>query len=133
MTERESEGDCSPPEMFGRLRGEDRVEEACRSFENYLVEMIVEEGKVRDLMDVEELLYCWGNLRSPVFVELVSRFYGELCNDLFSADKSGEESEEKMTNVSETMFQVGLRATSTIENIEEIGRMIVDTRISFGR
>ena len=37
--------------------GED-VEEACRSFENYLVEMIAKEGKVRDLTDVEELLYC---------------------------------------------------------------------------
>ncbi|KAH0726328.1 hypothetical protein KY290_002153 [Solanum tuberosum] len=60
------------------------VEDACRSFENYLVEMIVEEGKMRDLADVEELLYCWKNLKSPVFIELVSRFYGELCRDLFS-------------------------------------------------
>lgn len=59
------------------------VEDACRSFENYLVEMIVEEGKVRDLMDVEELLYCWKNLNCPVFIDLVSRFYGELCKDLF--------------------------------------------------
>ncbi|XWS74433.1 hypothetical protein CRYUN_Cryun02cG0215700 [Craigia yunnanensis] len=66
--------------------GYDDVEDACRSFENYLVEMIVEEGKVRDLMDVEELLYCWKNLTSPVFIDLVSRFYGELCTDLFSAD-----------------------------------------------
>ncbi|ONK62580.1 uncharacterized protein A4U43_C07F5590 [Asparagus officinalis] len=62
--------------------GED-VDEACKSFENYLVEMIVEEGKVRDLNDVEELLYCWNSLKSPVFVDLVSRFYGELCKDLF--------------------------------------------------
>ena len=65
--------------------GYDDVEDACRSFENYLVEMIVEEGKVSDLMDVEELLYCWKNLTSPVFIDLVSRFYGELCTDLFSA------------------------------------------------
>ncbi|KAK4738595.1 hypothetical protein R3W88_002292 [Solanum pinnatisectum] len=62
----------------------DDVEDACRSFENYLVEMIVEEGNMRDLADVEELLYCWKNLKSPVFIELVSRFYGELCRDLFS-------------------------------------------------
>ncbi|KAF8402505.1 hypothetical protein HHK36_010590 [Tetracentron sinense] len=62
------------------------VKNACRSFENYLVEMIVEEGKVRDLMDVEELLYCWKNLKCPVFVDLVCRFYGELCKDLFSAE-----------------------------------------------
>nr|XP_023912604.1 transcription repressor OFP17 [Quercus suber]POF10254.1 transcription repressor ofp17 [Quercus suber] len=64
--------------------GDEDLEDACRSFENYLVEMVVEEGKVRDLMDVEELLYCWKNLKSPVFVDLVCRFYGELCRDLFS-------------------------------------------------
>ncbi|KAE8688559.1 putative Ovate family protein 4 [Hibiscus syriacus] len=67
-----------------RKRASSDVEDACRSFENYLVEMIVEEGKVSDLMDVEELLYCWKNLTSPVFIDLVSRFYGELCTDLFS-------------------------------------------------
>nr|XP_004242548.2 transcription repressor OFP17 [Solanum lycopersicum] len=63
---------------------QDDVEDACRSFENYLAEMIVEEGKMRDIMDVEELLYCWKNLKSPVFIDLVCRFYGELCKDLFS-------------------------------------------------
>ncbi|KAK3218949.1 hypothetical protein Dsin_012919 [Dipteronia sinensis] len=68
------------------------VEDACRSFENYLVEMIVEEGKVGDLMDVEELLYCWKNLKSPVFVDLVCRFYGELCKDLFSPEDDDDES-----------------------------------------
>ncbi|KAK7276113.1 hypothetical protein RIF29_17246 [Crotalaria pallida] len=70
-------------------KGEDSsqdVEDACRSFENYLVEMIVEEGKTKDLMDVEELLYCWRNLKCPVFIDLVCRFYGELCKDLFSSD-----------------------------------------------
>ncbi|KAK4355951.1 hypothetical protein RND71_024922 [Anisodus tanguticus] len=66
------------------------VEDACRSFENYLAEMIVEEGKMRDLMDVEELLYCWKNLKSPVFIDLVCRFYGELCKDLFSNSSSPE-------------------------------------------
>lgn len=63
---------------------EEEVEGACRSFENYLTEMIVEEGKMRDLVDVEELLYSWKNLKCPVFVDLVCRFYGELCKDLFS-------------------------------------------------
>ncbi|EOA28433.1 hypothetical protein CARUB_v10024641mg [Capsella rubella] len=62
------------------------VEDACRSFENYLIHLIVEEGKLDDLMDIEELLYCWKNLKSPVFIELVSRFYGELCRDLFSGE-----------------------------------------------
>lgn len=64
----------------------EEVEDACRSFENYLAEMIVEEGKTKDLMDVEELLYCWKNLKCPVFIDLVCRFYGELCKDLFSSD-----------------------------------------------
>lgn len=64
---------------------EKKEEEACRSFESYLMEMLVEEGKARDLKDVEELLQCWERLRSPVFVELVWSFYGELCNDLFHA------------------------------------------------
>lgn len=70
--------------------GDDVIEDSCRSFENYLVEMIVEEGKVRDLMDVEELLYCWKNLKCPVFHDLVCRFYGELCRDLFSGDEDEE-------------------------------------------
>lgn len=77
---------------YARLNGatkkevifEDDVEDACRSFENYLAEMIVEEGKMRDLIDVEELLYYWKNLKCPVFIDLVCRFYGELCKDLFS-------------------------------------------------
>ncbi|RID66692.1 hypothetical protein BRARA_D01813 [Brassica rapa] len=61
------------------------VEDACRSFENYLTHL-TEEGKMDDLMDIEELLFCWKNLKSPVFIELVSRFYGELCRDLFSGE-----------------------------------------------
>ncbi|XP_059625223.1 transcription repressor OFP17 [Cornus florida] len=69
------------------VSGQDDVEDACRSFENYLAEMIVEEGKVKDLIDVEELLYCWKNLKCPVFIDLVCRFYGELCKDLFSSNE----------------------------------------------
>ncbi|KAI4307554.1 hypothetical protein L6164_030728 [Bauhinia variegata] len=72
-------------------QGQD-VEDACRSFENYLVEMIVQEGKTTDLMDVEELLYCWKNLKCPVFIDLVCRFYGELCKDLFSSDSEQDHS-----------------------------------------
>ncbi|GJN40500.1 hypothetical protein PR202_gb29721 [Eleusine coracana subsp. coracana] len=60
-----------------------KKEEACRSFESCLMEMLVEEGKARDLQDVEELLRCWERLKSPVFIDLVCRFYGELCNDMF--------------------------------------------------
>ncbi|KAH7564768.1 hypothetical protein JRO89_XS09G0023100 [Xanthoceras sorbifolium] len=71
--------------------GNEEVEDACRSFENYLVEMIVEEGKVGDLTDIEELLYCWKNLKCPVFIDLVCRFYGELCKDLFSPEENDEE------------------------------------------
>ncbi|KAL1545091.1 transcription repressor OFP17-like [Salvia divinorum] len=67
----------------------DRVEEACKSFEKYVVEMIVDKRKVRDLGDVEELLHCWMELRSPVFLDLVCRFYRELCTDLFSTNHLG--------------------------------------------
>ncbi|KAG6436799.1 hypothetical protein SASPL_101701 [Salvia splendens] len=67
-----------------KVEVDDRVEEACRSFEKYVVEMIVDERKVRDLGDVEELLHWWKELRSPVFLDLVCRFYRELCTDLFS-------------------------------------------------
>ncbi|KAL4334632.1 hypothetical protein GQ457_07G031560 [Hibiscus cannabinus] len=74
------------PATCMRRRGSSDVEDACRSFEKYLVEMIVEEGKVSDLMGVEELLYCWNNLTCPVFLDLVSRFYGDLCTDLFTGN-----------------------------------------------
>nr|GLL42868.1 transcription repressor OFP17 [Ipomoea trifida] len=67
---------------------DDTEDSACRRFENYLVEMILEEGKTGDLVDVEELLRCWKSLKSPVFIDLVSRFYGELCKDLFPRDSS---------------------------------------------
>lgn len=70
---------------------QEEVDDACRSFENYLMEMIVEEGKVKDLNDVEELLYCWRNLKSPIFIDLVCRFYGELCKDLFAPDDDSED------------------------------------------
>ncbi|KAG2639044.1 uncharacterized protein LOC120659046 [Panicum virgatum] len=69
------------------------VEAACRSFERHLVEMLVEERKVMDLTDVEELLCCWEKLRCPAFVKLVGRFYGELCMDLFTARDANVSSE----------------------------------------
>ncbi|RZS23392.1 hypothetical protein BHM03_00056313 [Ensete ventricosum] len=72
------------------------VEAACRSFEKYLVEMMVEDGTVRELTDVEELLRCWNSLRSPVFVDLVCRFYAELCSDLFSGSRQHEMDDEAM-------------------------------------
>ncbi|XP_021767840.1 transcription repressor OFP17-like [Chenopodium quinoa] len=74
------------------------VQDVCKDFENYLVEMIVEEGKVKDLMDVEELLYCWRNLKSPVFIDLVCRFYGELCRDLFSPSEDETQSQKTTTS-----------------------------------
>ncbi|OEL23698.1 hypothetical protein BAE44_0015286 [Dichanthelium oligosanthes] len=74
----------------------DDVEAACRSFERHLMEMVVEERKVMDLTDVEELLCCWEKLRCPALVQLVGRFYGELCMDLFSGrdDDVSSESED---------------------------------------
>ncbi|XP_051132345.1 transcription repressor OFP17 [Andrographis paniculata] len=73
---------------LSRPERSDQVEDACRSFENYLVEMIVEEGKMKDLVDVEELLRCWKDLKSPLFLDLVCRFYRELCKDLFIENAS---------------------------------------------
>ncbi|CAJ1960559.1 unnamed protein product [Sphenostylis stenocarpa] len=68
---------CSPlVPAYVRAFGVDKreaclqVEDTCRIFENYLVEIIVEEGKMRDLMDVEEFLHCWKNLKCPVFIDL---------------------------------------------------------------
>lgn len=77
--------------------GDGDVEEACRGFERQLMEMLVEEAKVGDLMDVEELLGCWEDLKAPVFVRLVGRFYGDLCMDLFAGlddDVSSESSDD---------------------------------------
>ncbi|KAH6766074.1 hypothetical protein C2S52_017057 [Perilla frutescens var. hirtella] len=73
--------------MMSSKAGDDGVEDACRSFEKYVMDMLVEEeeGKIRDLGDVEQLLYCWKELRSPVFLDLVCRFYRDLCSDLFSS------------------------------------------------
>uniref|UniRef100_A0A803L5L7 2Fe-2S ferredoxin-type domain-containing protein n=1 Tax=Chenopodium quinoa TaxID=63459 RepID=A0A803L5L7_CHEQI len=68
------------------------VQDVCKDFENYLVEMIVEEGKVKDLMDVEELLYCWRNLKSPVFIDLTHRYF---C----TTDSSKDGNEEQQINV----------------------------------
>jgi hypothetical protein len=76
--------------MVERLRsrtsactGEEK--DACHSFETCLMEILTEEGKARDRQDVEELLQCWERLKSPVFVDLVCRYYGDLCKDLFSS------------------------------------------------
>ena len=67
------------------------VEAACRSFERHLMEKLVEERKVMDLTDVEELLCCWEKLRCPAFVRLVGRFYGELCMDFFSSAQDADD------------------------------------------
>ncbi|KAF6174363.1 hypothetical protein GIB67_027834 [Kingdonia uniflora] len=82
-----TESPLSPAYVKTKNKRTGEVKDACQSFENYLVEMLVEDGKVRDLIDVEELLYCWKNLRCPVFVNLVSMFYAELCKDLFSGQE----------------------------------------------
>ncbi|KAF8104036.1 hypothetical protein N665_0181s0057 [Sinapis alba] len=67
-------------------REEDDVKEACRRFEDYMIHVIVEEGKFEDVMDMEEVIYHWNHLNNPIFIELVTRFYGELCTDLFPSD-----------------------------------------------
>nr|GMD15736.1 transcription repressor OFP17-like [Ipomoea batatas] len=63
----------------GRIPDEMDGGDACRRFEKCLAGIVAgEEGRImaiRDLnMDVEDLVYCWENLR----------FYRELCKDVFS-------------------------------------------------
>lgn len=79
--------------MQRMAKDDSNAQDACQSFENYFLKMIGEEGKIRDLVDVEELLYCWKNLKNPLFMNIVCRFYGELCKDLFSShvDNDGED------------------------------------------
>ncbi|CAH8391670.1 unnamed protein product [Eruca vesicaria subsp. sativa] len=68
------------------IREGDDVKEACRRFEDYMIHVFVEEGKFDDVMDMEEVLYHWNHLNNPIFIELVTRFYGELCTDLFPSN-----------------------------------------------
>ncbi|KAK1425439.1 hypothetical protein QVD17_20791 [Tagetes erecta] len=82
---------------------DDDAKEACGKFENYLVKMIAEEGKMKDLVDVEELLYCWKNLKSPVFMNLVCRFYGELCKDLFSSNVDNDNGDDNDDDIRKLM------------------------------
>ena len=58
------------------------------------MEMLLEEHKMRDLKDVEDLIYCWDSLKSPVFADLVCRFYGEL--DLFSDETESPTVDDKL-------------------------------------
>ncbi|KQK06873.1 transcription repressor OFP17 [Brachypodium distachyon] len=75
--------------------GEEEKEEACQSFESCLMEILMEDGgKVRDLQDVEELLQSWERLKSPVFVDLVCRFYVELCKDVFGVEDANADRDE---------------------------------------
>ncbi|KAJ0250779.1 hypothetical protein HA466_0140620 [Hirschfeldia incana] len=67
-------------------REEDDVKEACRRFEDYMIHVIVEEGKFDDVIDMEQVIYHWKHLNNPIFIELVTRFYGELCTDLFPSN-----------------------------------------------
>ncbi|RRT71039.1 hypothetical protein B296_00024741 [Ensete ventricosum] len=74
----------------------DEVGAACRSFRSCLAEMLAEEGRVEDLVNVEELLHHWSCLRSPAFVELVCSFYEQVCNELFTGSEEEEEEEEEL-------------------------------------
>jgi len=46
--------------------------------------MVVEDKNLRDLMAVEELMYCctYQNLRCPIYRDLLSHFYAEICSDI---------------------------------------------------
>ncbi|KAL6656814.1 hypothetical protein ACP70R_004594 [Stipagrostis hirtigluma subsp. patula] len=77
--------------------------EAYRSFERHLMEILVEERKVMDLTDLRGaalLLACSEKLQCPAFVQLVGRFSGELCLDLFSGrDTDVSSGSDRLTSV----------------------------------
>nr|ADE77859.1 unknown [Picea sitchensis] len=71
------------------------VDNACKQFRKCLIEMVAEDKNVRDLMDVEELLYCYQNLTCPVYRDLVSHFYAEICSDIFLPSASSSFDDEE--------------------------------------
>jgi len=89
----EIEGEA--PLEVARSRPVAAVEDACKQFRKCLIEMVAEDKNVNDLMDVEELLYCYQNLTCPVYRDLLSHFYTEICADIFvdSASSSSDDEE----------------------------------------
>jgi len=83
------------PLKVARLRSIAEVEDACKQFRNYVIEMVAEDKNVNDLMDVEELLYCYQNITCPVYRDLLSQFYAEICSGIFldSASSSSDDEE----------------------------------------
>jgi len=76
------------------------VEDACKQFRNCLIEMVAEEKNVSDLMDVEELLYGYQNIKCPVYRDLLSHFYAEICSDIFVASASSSDDGENLSGSS---------------------------------
>lgn len=83
------------PLKVARSRSMAAVEDACKQFRNYVIEMVAEDKNVDDLMDVEELLYCYQNITCPVYRDLLSQFYAQICSDIFldSASSSSDDEE----------------------------------------
>lgn len=71
------------------------VDNACKQFRKCLIEMVAEDKNVTDLIDVEELLYCYQNLTCPVYRDLVSHFYTEICSDIFLPSASSSFDDEE--------------------------------------
>uniref|UniRef100_A0A0C9RLX4 Glucose-6-phosphate 1-dehydrogenase n=2 Tax=Spermatophyta TaxID=58024 RepID=A0A0C9RLX4_9CONI len=70
-------------ELSVGCRNSSAAAKACQQFRRCLIEMVAEEKNVDDLVDLEEFLYCYRNLRSPVYRELIGRFYVEICVEVF--------------------------------------------------
>ncbi|XP_019178298.1 PREDICTED: transcription repressor OFP17-like [Ipomoea nil] len=106
----------------GRIPDEVDGGDACRRFEKCLAGIVAGEGRMaaRDLMDVEDLVYCWENLRCPVFLDLVCRFYRELCKDVFS-DNVDPKIELHLKNPNRNYF------------LKTLHKLNVDASIDFSR
>jgi len=59
MEYKRQEIECEEPLKVAKLRHVTPIEDTSKHFQNYVIEMVVEEKNVKNLMDVEELLHCY--------------------------------------------------------------------------
>ncbi|XP_010535162.1 PREDICTED: uncharacterized protein LOC104810523 [Tarenaya hassleriana] len=78
QTQEEEEGE--KPRAFSRSWRRQRDREA---FEKKVKEMdMIESGDIEDALDVEEAVHYYSRLRSPVYLDIVDKFFADLYSDL---------------------------------------------------
>lgn len=73
-------------------------QKACQSFERDLMQMICEDGMLKDLLDLEEFLKCWNDLSNPVYIGMVHGFYVNICKDYMFLQSECQEEEDEEYN-----------------------------------